>query len=119
MSQLRTSTPLVPSARTEADAVVLAVRGEIDLHNSPQLRTQVLDLIARHAPKRLILNLTEVPYMDSSAIAVLVEAMRKLRAGAGKVYLTNPQPRVQSLLDIARLGSIFVICKDEAEALVK
>ena len=119
MSQLTTSTPLVPSARTEADAVILGVRGEIDLHNSPELRTEVLDLIAKHAPKRLILNLTEVPYMDSSAIAVLVESMRKMRAADGKVYLTNLQPRVKSLLDIARLGSIFVLCKDENEAMTK
>ena len=47
--------------------------------------------------------------MDSSAIAVLVEAMQKLRKTGGRVYLTNLQPRVKGLLEIARLGSIFVI----------
>src|SRR4051812_32313096 len=119
MSELRTSTDLVPSARIEGNAVVASVRGEIDLHNSPEVRTELLDLLAKNAPKKLILNLGEVPYMDSSAIAVLVESMRKMRAVDGKVYLTNLQPRVKSLLEIARLGSIFVLCKDEAEALTK
>jgi len=119
MSDLRTSTDLVPSARSEGDALVMVVRGEIDLHNSPELRTELLDLVARHAPQRLILNLGQVPYMDSSAIAVLVEALQKMRKTSGQVLLTDLQPRVKSLLEIARLGTIFVICKDEAEALTK
>src|SRR5688572_7305004 len=119
MSQLRTSNDIVPAARMEGDALVLSVRGEIDLHNSPDLRTELLDLLQKQAPKRLILNLTQVPYMDSSAIAVLVEALQRVRKTSGRVILTDLQPRVKSLLEIARLGSIFTICKDEAEALTK
>ncbi len=116
---LKTASELVPAARKEGDAVVASVRGEIDLHNSPGLRTEILDLMTKHAPKRLVLNLAQVPYMDSSAIAVLVEALQKMRKINGRIFLTNLQPRVKSLLDIARLGSIFTITKDEAEALAK
>ena len=116
---LKTASDLVPAARKEGDAVVASVRGEIDLHNSPGLRTEILDLMNKHAPKRLVLNLAQVPYMDSSAIAVLVEALQKMRKTSGRIFLTNLQPRVKSLLDIARLGSIFTITKDEAEALAK
>lgn len=50
MSELRTSTEMVPSARVEGDALVLSVRGEIDLHNSPELRTEVLDLLNKQSP---------------------------------------------------------------------
>ena len=112
-----TGSNLVPATRREGDAVVVSVRGEIDLHNSPELRGEVLTLLHDYAPRRLILNLAEVPYMDSSAIAVLVEAMQKLRKTGGRVCLTNLQPRVKSLLDIAKLGTIFLIAKDEQEAL--
>lgn len=119
MSELRTSTDMVPTARVEGDAVILSVRGEIDLHNSPELRTELLDLLGRFSPKRLIMNLAQVPYMDSSAIAVLVESLQKIRKTGGRVLLTDLQPRVKSLLEIARLGSIFNICKDETEALSK
>jgi len=66
-----------------------------------------------------VLNLSQVPYMDSSAIAVMVETLQKLRKFGGKLYLTNLQPRVKGLLEIARLDSIFVITADEAEALTK
>jgi len=108
---------LMTPARKEGDAVIASVRGEIDLHNSPELRGEILSLLSEHSPRRLVLNLAEVPYMDSSAIAVLVEAMQKLRKTGGRVCLTNLQPRVKSLLDIAKLGSIFLIAKDEQEAL--
>ena len=116
---LKTTTPLVPSARKDGDTVVVAARGEIDLNNSPELRSELFSILNKHAPKRVILNLGEVPYMDSSAIAVLVETLQKLRKSGGKVFLTNLQPRVQGLIEIARLGTIFVITKDEAEALAR
>lgn len=119
MSEIRSSSDLVPAVRMEGDALVVAIRGEIDLHNSPELRTELLDLLNRQNPSRLILNVGQVPYMDSSAIAVLVEALQKLHKTGGKVLLTNPQPRVRSLLDIARLAGLFTICSDEAEALAK
>ena len=119
MEALKTSSRLVPAARKDGDAVVVAVRGEVDLNNSPELRTELFVILQKHAPKRVILNLAEVPYMDSSAVAVLVETLQKVRKTGGKVYLTNLQPRVQGLIEIARLGTIFVLAKDEAEALKK
>ncbi|HXE52176.1 MAG TPA: anti-sigma factor antagonist, partial [Tepidisphaeraceae bacterium] len=99
--------------------LVLAIRGEIDLHNSPELRTDLMDALNRNRVGRLVLNLSQVPYMDSSALAVFVEALKKLLKTGGRVYLVGLQPRVQGLLEIARLSSIFVICKDEQEALKK
>ena len=115
---LTTGSDLVPAARKEGDFLILSVRGEIDLHNSPELRTEVLDLIGKNTPRRLVLNLGLVPYMDSSACAVLVECLRRMRGLGGKVYLTTLQPRVKGLLEIAKLGSIFTIVKEEADALI-
>ena len=119
MTDLRTTSDLVPAARKDGDVVVAALRGEIDLHNSPELRTALLDLLTRVNPKRLILNLSQVPYMDSSAIAVLVEMLQKLRRAGGKIFLTNLQPRVKGLLEIARLDSIFVLVATDEDALKK
>src|ERR1044072_5111298 len=119
MAELRTRSDLISAARKEGDAVVVAVRGEIDLHNSPELRGDLLELLARQSPARLVLNLGQVPYMDSSAVAVLVEALQKIRKTGGRIYLTSLQPRVKGLLEIARLGTIFVITADEAEAMKK
>ena len=93
------------------------VEGEINLHNSPALRSDLLKLVEEEKPRAMVLNRSNVPYMDSSAIAVLVEALQKMRKSGGKVYLTNLQPRVKGLLEIARLDTIFVVVKEEADAL--
>ena len=117
--ELKSGTDLVPAARREGTAVVASIRGDIDMHNSPELRTAMLDVLLRGDPRKLVLNLAEVHYMDSSAIAVLVEGLQKMRRAQGKVFLTNLQPRVLGLLQIARLDTIFIIAADEQEALAK
>ncbi len=119
MAETRGANPVVPSMRAAGDAVVASLRGEIDLHNSPQVRQALLKFLEEAKPRKLVLNLGEVPYMDSSAIAVLVEALQKMRKTGGKVFLTNLQPRVKGLLEIARLDSIFGISASEEEALAK
>jgi anti-sigma B factor antagonist len=119
MPDIKTNSDLVPSARADGDAVMLSVRGEVDLHNSPDLRGVLLEILRDHKPKKLIVNLSLCPYMDSSAIAVLVETLQKVRKAGGKIYLTSLQPRVRGLLEIARLDTIFVLANDDEDALKK
>jgi anti-sigma B factor antagonist len=113
----RISTDLVPTSRSEGTAIVASLRGEIDLHNSGELRDAILSLLTPTPPPKLILNLTEVPYMDSSGIAVLVEALGRVRRAGGRVFLTNLQTRVKSILEIARLHTLFIVAPDEQTAL--
>jgi anti-anti-sigma factor len=108
---------LLTAESPQAGVVVGAIHAEVDLHNSPILRGRLLEALRRWQPKKLVLNMSRVPYVDSSAIAVLVEALKELRRTGGKVMLAELQPRVRGLLEIARLDSIFVIVKDEREAL--
>jgi anti-sigma B factor antagonist len=118
MSELKDS-DLVASSRREGTGIVASIKGEIDLHNSPEFREVLLDCIARLHPAKLILNLAQVPYMDSSGLAVLVETMQKLRKISGKIFLTDLQPRVRGVLEIAKLDTVFVLVKDEKEAMEK
>lgn len=85
------------------------IDGEINLHNSPALRADLLKLVDDEQPTTIVLNLAQVPYMDSSAIAVLVEVLKAIRADGGHVHLTQLQQRVAGLLHIARLDSIFIL----------
>jgi anti-anti-sigma factor len=117
MADTHSNLELVSPARTQGEAVIIEVRGEIDLHNSPELRSAILRALAPKTVKRLVLNLAMVPYMDSSAIAVLVEALQKLRPLGGKVMLVGLQPRVKGLMEIARLDTIFSLAATEEQAL--
>lgn len=116
MPTIETHSALVHSARVENGTLFAAITGDIDLHKSPDVRGVLLAAINEQNPKNLVLNLGEVAYMDSSAIAVMVEALRKIRAKGGKLFLTNLQPRVKGLLEIARLNTLFVIVDSEADA---
>ena len=122
---LETSSDLVEQARLESAGPDVSpdsprlwaqVRGEINLHNAPELRGDLLKLVEAHQPRKLILNLADVPYMDSSAIAVLVETLKATRRNGGRVYLTQLQDRVAGLLRIARLDSIFHLVQTDDEA---
>ncbi len=119
MPSMKTPTAMVPSHRVAGEAVVASVSGEVDLSNSDDLRRSLLELVERHAPKKLILNFGAVDYLDSSAIAVLVEVHKALRKVGGKLYLTNLQTRVKGIFRVARLDLIFGLVDDEAAALAK
>lgn len=117
MKPIETHTDLIPEAVTDGQTLIARVRGEIDLHNSPDLRDALLSLITDQGSKKLVINLQGVPYMDSSAIAVLVELLQRLRKDGGAINLTNLQPRVKGLMEIARLDRIFKVADTEEDAL--
>lgn len=117
MQRLKTGTDLIPSARLDDRTLIAEIAGELNLHSSPELRTALFDLLQKHNPTKLVLNLAKVPYMDSSALAVLIETLKRIREVEGKVYLAGLQPPVRGLLEIARLDSIFEIVDAEADAL--
>lgn len=117
MADLTTQSKHVIDARLDGDTAIFRLKDDIDLHSSPDLRTDILAVLGRSEVKKLILNMEKVPYVDSSAIAVMVEALQKLRKAGGRVCLTNLSVRVKGLLEIARLDSIFVVCATEEEAL--
>jgi anti-sigma B factor antagonist len=112
MAEQKTGKDLIGTISRDGDTATLAVLGEVDLHNSADLRAALLQMIAKDPPKKIVLNLSEVPYVDSSAIAVLVEILQKLRKTGGKVVLSHLQPRVKGLLEIARLDTIFPIVNE-------
>jgi anti-anti-sigma factor len=119
MSETQRNLDLVSTPQTRGDAVLATVRGEVDLHNSAELRAALLAMLNKTLPKKLVLNLAQVPYMDSSAVAVLVEVLQRLRRAGGRLMLSALQPRVKGLLEIARLDSIFVLAGSDDEALAK
>lgn len=98
------------------DGVYLALDGDIDLSRSPVLRQTLLHL-AESKPSRMVVDLAEVPYMDSSGVATLVEALQAQRKGGGRMILCNLQPKVRSIFEIARLDMVFTIVEDKDAAL--
>jgi anti-sigma B factor antagonist len=96
-------------------ATVLRPKGDIDLSRAPSLRVH-LSQAQRDHPDRLIIDLADVPYMDSSGVATLVEAMQVARRQGGKLILCQLQDKVRSIFEIARLDMVFTIVGGVDEA---
>ncbi len=98
-----------------ADGVILRPTGEIDLSCAAMLRAR-LSKVQESKPLRFIIDLAAVPYMDSSGVATLVEAMQIARRNGSKLVLSGLQVKVRSIFEIARLDMIFTIVDSVEEA---
>jgi anti-sigma B factor antagonist len=87
-------------------ANVFTPEGAIDLHVSPEMRAS-LRAIIDEKPKRLVVDLSRVPYVDSSGIAVLIGAMQSLELEGGVFLLAGAQETVQTILESAKLDKYF------------
>ena len=85
---------------------VFAPEGAIDLHVSPEIRASLRAMIDKK-PKRLVVDLSKVPYVDSSGLAVLIGAMQSLEHDGGVFMLAGAQEAVRMILESARLDQYF------------
>lgn len=97
------------------NVVYVTPRGDVDLSSSRELQDR-LRLALGDKPERVVVNLAEVPYMDSSGVATLVEAMQIARKQSTRLVLCALQDKVRSIFEIARLDRVFTIVPDESEA---
>ena len=83
-------------------------RGEIDLHVSPQSPFRSRKS-SREKPARLLVDLSRVSFMDSSGLAVLIDAMQKVKKYGGIFGIVGMQESVRSIFEIAKLDQVFRI----------
>lgn len=95
---------------------VLPLKGEIDLHVSPVV-TASLTAMIEQKPERMVIDLSDVTYIDSAGLAALIQAMQKVEAYGGKFLLAGLQETVRSIFEISRLDQVFRIFPDTDTAL--
>jgi anti-sigma B factor antagonist len=104
------------STRQIDGVTILDLGGRITLgEGSVQLRDTVRDLLAKGS-KKILLNLGDVNYIDSSGIGELVSAYTTVRNQGGDLKLLNLTKKVHDLLQITKLYTVFDIKDDEAGA---
>src|SRR5438552_3327863 len=95
---------------------VLPLEGEIDLHVSPEVAESLRTMIA-NKPKVLVVDLTNVTYIDSSGLAALIHAMQDIKQYGGKLTLSGMNDSVRPIFEMARLDQVFVIDPRDDELL--
>ena len=100
--------------RRKEDVHIFELAGELDFHNSPKLREELLKSIEKQT-KKILDNLKKVNYIDSSGLATFVEALQKSKKSNTKLVLAELEARVRSVFEIAKLDEIFVFASSEEE----
>ncbi len=96
--------------------VVVRPRGDVDMSRSPDLR-MALRAVHERRPTKLVVDLDQVGYMDSSGLATLVESMRTAKGNKTNMVLCAMNDKVRAIFEIARLHQFFTIVDSLEDAI--
>ncbi len=104
--------------RSAENVSIIDCVGDVDLYSSTELRETLLKEMRSGIPNVLV-NMTEVTYIDSSGIATLVEGLQLSRETKTRFGLFGLRSNARSVLELARLHKVFPTFENEQEALDK
>ncbi|MHB8526541.1 MAG: STAS domain-containing protein [Candidatus Acidiferrales bacterium] len=105
------------ATRHNGVATIVDLTGDITLYNSPEIRKALMELLKVKKAPRVIVNLTNVKYIDSAGVACLVEALkvsRELKLGFALFGLSRV---AREVLELTRLIRVFEVYDTEEEAI--
>src|ERR1700722_15297450 len=105
------------TTREVQDIVIVDFSGKITLGEGSALLRRTIKEIIERGHKKLLINLEDVDYIDSSGIGELVSAYTTVRNPEGELKLLNLPKRVHDLLQIPRLFTVFDVQSEEEKAL--
>lgn len=96
------------SIQNENGGVRIRPEGDVDMHVAPQLR-KIFHKVLEDVPSHITVDLSDVPFMDSSGIATIVEVLKLSRQQGGSLRIEGCQETVRDTFDIAGLTGILGI----------
>jgi anti-sigma B factor antagonist len=102
--------------RSQGGAHVIAVSGEVDIFTAPELK-RVISAAIDSGARAIIVDLTETRFLDSTALGVLIGAVKRLRLVDGRMVIVNTEPSTAKTFEITGLDQIFEIVADRDAAL--
>jgi len=104
------------TSRESGDRTVVEVRGEIDVYTAPVLREELTSLVDAQRTN-LVVDLTQVSFMDSTGLGVLVGGLKKVRTLGGDLSLVIDQETILKVFRITALTQVFSIHSTLEDAL--
>jgi len=99
----------------EKDLPIIQLEGEVDVYTAPQLKQQMIGLLEGGA-REMVVDLSRVDYLDSTALGVLIGGLKRMREMNGNMVLICPSPRIRRVFEITGLDKIFDIYNSEEDA---
>ena len=98
------------------DVTILDIHGKLTLGEGDELLRDKVNSLVHQGRKKIILNLAEVPYIDSAGLGEIVRTYTTVSRQGGSLKLLNLTKKVHDLLQITKLYTVFDIKDDEAAA---
>lgn len=96
---------------------IFDMNGRITLGEDTLAFRSAIGSLVAEGRKMILLNLHDVPYIDSSGLGELVAAFTRVRDSGGELKLLNLSPKIRTLLEITRLYTLFDVQDDETAAI--
>jgi anti-sigma B factor antagonist len=106
----------IEEERLAPRVTVLVVYGDADLHAAPELRDR-LGAAIDAGDSGIVVDLTETSFLDSTALGVLLGAVKRLRGGDGRIQLVASRPEIRRIFEITLLDQVLPLADTRAEAL--
>ena len=100
----------------EESVGIIKLAGRLTAAESKQLRSE-LNGASRGAIPNLVLDITELSFVDSTGLGVLAGWLQKVRSEDGEMVLVNPTPEIKALLELTRLDQVFTIHESRQAAI--
>jgi anti-sigma B factor antagonist len=100
----------------DSDRHVVAVSGEIDLFTAPELKASLSESI-ESGHSRIVVDLTDTTFLDSTALGVLIGAVKRLRSRDGRLTIVNVDDNIAKTFEITGLDQIFPISSTREDAI--
>jgi anti-sigma B factor antagonist len=105
------------SSRETGGVAIFDLEGRITLGDGSEALRDLVRERLNSGQTKILLNMAGIVYMDSSGLGELVSGLRAVQAKGGDLKLLNLTKKINDLLQITRLNTVFDIHKDEAQAL--
>ena len=107
----------ISTERAGATAVI-ALAGEVDLYTCPELKQELLRVIADGATF-VVVDLTGTTFIDSTALGVLIRGVERLRSVDGRLAVVCADPNMTKIFEVTGLDRVFSIHPSREEALAQ
>ncbi len=102
--------------RTSGDVTVLDLKGRLTLGEGDELLKDKINSLLLQGHRKLLMNLGEVPYIDSAGLGEIVRTYTTVNRQGGSLKLLNLTKRIEDLLSITKLLTVFETFNSEKEA---
>jgi anti-sigma B factor antagonist len=101
------------------EIAVVTLRGELDAHDAPRLRelfAEAIDAVGSVGTARLVLDLSTVEFLDSTALGTMIGAVRRARESGGEVAFVLPETTARRIFEITGLDQVLDVRASRAAA---